>query len=265
MAGNSAREHESSRPISPHQSRATSSAPAISTLATSSLSSSHFRDAEKARPEKKAAPVSWRTLPNKKQLAILAGVRVVDFFQVASLQTYMFHQLKSFNPSLPDSKISLQAGVMQGVFTSAQIVTAILWGRIADASWAGRKNVLLIGLMGTALSCIGVGYSTTFEHAVMFRLLGGAINGTVGAARTMVAESVDKRYHSRAFLLLPIAFNIANVFGPSKLHAFSTVRYFLLSDTDFTFQQFSAASWQTQQPIIPKRLDPTLRSGERNT
>ncbi|KAL9110708.1 MAG: hypothetical protein Q9227_004700 [Pyrenula ochraceoflavens] len=185
-----------------------------------SLSSSSSRpalpahDPEKAGPEKKSTPVTWRNLPNKKQLAILAGVRVVDFFQVASLQTYMFHQLKSFSPSLPDSKISLQAGVMQGVFTSAQIVTAILWGNIADAPWAGRKNVLLIGLIGTALSCIGVGYSTTFEQAVVFRCLGGAINGTVGAARTMVAESVDKKYHSRAFLLLPIAFNIANVIGP---------------------------------------------------
>lgn len=174
------------------------------------------RDVEKATPEAKLAAVTWRSLPNKAQLGILAGVRVVDFFQVASLQTYMFHQLKSFDPSLSDSSISLQAGVLQGVFTSAQILTAIIWGRVADAPWAGRKHVLLIGLVGTGLSCIGVGYCSTFEQAVVFRCLGGAVNGTVGAARTMVAESVEKKYHSRAFLLLPIAFNIANVFGPSE-------------------------------------------------
>lgn len=173
-------------------------------------------DVENVAIEGRQKPVTWQSLPNKGQLAILAGVRLVDFFQVASLQTYMFHQLKSFSPALPNSSISLQAGVLQGVFTSAQILTAILWGRVADAPWAGRKRVLLVGLIGTGLSCVGVGYSSTFEQAVIFRCVGGAVNGTVGATRTMVAESVEKKFHSRAFLLLPVAFNVANVLGPSK-------------------------------------------------
>ena len=187
---------------------------------SSSVSAPQPRDAShdvELSPPRKAAPVTWASLPHKKQLAILALVRVVDFFQVASLQAYMFHQLKSFDPDLPDSTISFQTGVLQGVFTSAQIVTAIVWGRVADASWAGRKFVLLVGLIGTGLSCIGVGYSRTFAVAAVFRMLGGASNGTVGAARTMIAETVDKKYHPRAFLLLPLAFNIANILGPSKL------------------------------------------------
>lgn len=191
-------------------------------LSGSANASSVRQDVEKSSPEGRPSPVTWRLLPNKAQLGILAGVRLVDFFQVASLQTYMFHQLKSFDPSLPDSSVALQAGVLQGVFTSAQILTAIIWGRVADAPWAGRKRVLLVGLVGTGLSCIGVGYSSTFEQAVVFRCVGGAINGTVGAARTMVAESVEKKYHPRAFLLLPVAFNIASVFGPSKSFAFIT-------------------------------------------
>lgn len=154
-------------------------------------------------------------MPNKPQLAILALSRFVDFFQMAALQTYMVHQLKSFDPSQSDSEISRQAGFLQGSFTAAQIITSILWGRAADQPGVGRKMVLMIGLVGTGLSCIGVGFSSSFGQAVVWRVLGGAINGTVGAARTMVAESVDKRWHPRAFLLLPAAFNIANVLGPS--------------------------------------------------
>ncbi|KAK3105485.1 hypothetical protein LTR53_018340, partial [Teratosphaeriaceae sp. CCFEE 6253] len=50
--------------------------------------------------------------------------------------------------------------------------------------------------------------------AVFWRLMSGAINGTVGSARTMVAERTPKPWHPRAFLLLPAAFNIANVAGP---------------------------------------------------
>ena len=159
-------------------------------------------------------PVSWLSLPHKHQLAIITSVRVVDFYQVASLQAFMFHQLQSFNPTAPDSEISFQTGVLQGVFTLAQIFTGVIWGRVADASWGGRKFVLLIGLIGTGMSCVGVAFARTFTAAVVWRFLGGAVNGTVGAARTTLAETVEKRYHSRAFLLLPLAFNIANIFGP---------------------------------------------------
>lgn len=161
-------------------------------------------------------PVSptWRNMPSKDQLAILAASRFVDFFQMASLQTYMVYQLKSFDPSLSNAAISHQAGILQGSFTAAQIITSILWGRAADQPGVGRKAVLMIGLVGTAISMLGVGFSSSYTQAVTWRILGGAINGTVGAARTMVAETVPKRWHPRAFLLLPAAFNVANVAGP---------------------------------------------------
>lgn len=165
----------------------------------------------------RAAPVTWMSLPHKGQLALLGLCRVFDFLQIASLQAYMFYQLKSFDPNLSDSDVATQAGILQGAFTAAQFATAIPWGRVADAEWGGRKFVLLVGLCGTAVSCLGVAWSTSFAQAVFWRSFGGAINGTVGIIRTMIAENVkEKKYHSRAFLILPIGFNIASLFGPGK-------------------------------------------------
>ena len=126
----------------------------------------------------------------------------------------MFYQLRSFEPEASDTDISFQTGVLQGVFTAAQVFTGILWGRIADSPTFGRKWVLIIGLTGQGLSCVGVGFSRTFTAAVVWRCLGGAVNATVGGARTALAESTEKKYHSRTFLLLPLAWNIANIFGP---------------------------------------------------
>ncbi|KAF3005050.1 hypothetical protein E8E13_009358 [Curvularia kusanoi] len=160
------------------------------------------------------AKPTWANMPNKRALAILALSRLVDFWQMASLQSYMVEQLRSFDVGIPDTSLSYQAGVLQGSFTFAQIVTSILWGRAADSPLVGRRMVLLIGLLGTAISCVGVAFSQSFIEMVTWRVLGGAVNGTVGAARTMVAESVDKKWHSRAFLLLPVAFNVANILGP---------------------------------------------------
>jgi MFS family permease len=128
----------------------------------------------------KYPPVTWLSLPCKSQLFILFLCRVADFLQVASLQAYMFYQLRGFDIGLPDITISYQAGVLQGCFTGAQVATAMLWGKVADSSSAGRKTVLLVGLIGTAISCLGCGLATTFASAVLWRAFGGAINGTVG-------------------------------------------------------------------------------------
>jgi MFS family permease len=124
--------------------------------------------------------VTWKSLPRKDQLAILFLSRLVDFLQIASMQAYVFYQLKSFDGTLSDAQISGQAGLLQGAFTGAQVLTAFLWGRAADASWCGRKNVLIIGLFGTAASCIGYGFATSFWAAAFWRAAGGGINGTVG-------------------------------------------------------------------------------------
>lgn len=160
-------------------------------------------------------PVTWASLPKKGQLAILTFARLSEPLTQTSLQAYLFYQLKSFDPSLPDSTISTQAGIMQGSFTAAQFLTAVWWGRLADAEWMGRKRVLLIGLLGTCISCLGFGFSRSFAAAVVFRVLGGILNSNVGVMRTMISEIIEeKKYQSRAFLLLPMCFNIGVIVGP---------------------------------------------------
>jgi len=125
-------------------------------------------------------PASWSNLPRKGQLCVLALCRVFDFMQVASFQTVCYYQLKSFNPSLSEETLSWQTGIASSSFSGAQIFTAVLWGRIADMEWGGRKRVLLIGLWGTGLSCVGLAFSKSFLAMAFFRLLAGASNGTVG-------------------------------------------------------------------------------------
>lgn len=160
-------------------------------------------------------PVTWSSLPKKGQLAILTFVRLSEPLTQTSLQAYMFYQLKSFDESLPNSTISAQAGILQGSFTAAQFLTAVWWGRLADAEWMGRKRVLLIGLLGTCISCLGFGFSRSFAAAAVFRTLGGVLNSNVGVMRTLIAEIiVEKKYQSRAFLLLPMCFNVGVIIGP---------------------------------------------------
>lgn len=178
---------------------------------SSSRSTTPAKDIEKKPKE----VIAWRDLPRKQQLLVIALTRLSEPLVQTSLQSYMFYQLKWFDPSLPDSVISSQAGILHASFTAAQFLTAMMWGRIADSSRFGRKTVVLIGLTGTMISCLGFGLSTSFWQALMFRSLGGITNGNVGVLRTMILEIVrEKKYQQRAFVLLPMTFNIGIIIGP---------------------------------------------------
>ncbi|PHH83148.1 hypothetical protein CDD82_3441 [Ophiocordyceps australis] len=159
--------------------------------------------------------VKWAHLPRKDQLFIITLARLGEPLAQTSLQAYMFYQLKWFDPSLSDATISSQAGVLHAGFMGSQFATALLWGRIADSRWAGRKTVLLIGLIGAAISSLGFGFATHFYQALIFRIVGGVTNGNVGVMRTMISEIIrEKRFQPRAFLLLPMTFHIGVIVGP---------------------------------------------------
>lgn len=150
----------------------------------------------------KKETVSWKDLPQKKQLVVITLTRLSEPLVQTSLQAYMFYQLKWFDPSLSDSVISSQAGVLHASFTAAQLLTAMMWGRVADSRRFGRKKVILIGLTGTMISCLGFGFSKTFWQALFFRCLGGVTNGNVGVLRTMISEIVREKKYRRSTVSL---------------------------------------------------------------
>ncbi|KAK3717401.1 hypothetical protein LTR37_005790 [Vermiconidia calcicola] len=196
-------------------------------LSLPSLSRSHSHtstiadDFEPPPPptNEKEKPVSWSELPKKGQLTILTLARLSEPLTQTSLQSYMFYQLKSFKlpdgSSPSDGTVATQAGILAAAFTGAQFLTAMLWGRAADSEYFGRKRVILIGLLGTAIGSLGFGFSESFPAAVFWRCAGGMLNGNIGVMRTMISEIIrEKKFQSRAFLLLPMTFNIGVIIGP---------------------------------------------------
>ncbi|KAL4892487.1 major facilitator superfamily domain-containing protein [Aspergillus ambiguus] len=159
--------------------------------------------------------VTWSSLPNKRQLAVLTLLKISEGMSRRSYSAFLFHQLKWFDPSLPDSTISSQAGIIQGSSTAIQIFSATLLGRLADTALIGRKNTLMIGLIGFAISSIGLAFSRNFITAAISLAVGGAVNGNAGLIRTILAETLtEKKYQSRAFLLLPLSGTIGAMVGP---------------------------------------------------
>lgn len=116
---------------------------------------------EESRRESK---ISYMSLPHKGQLALLCVARLIEPLATTSiqvskrttcvaseplvdpLQSYMFYQLKFFNPSASASSISMQAGLLVGAKQAAAVCTGMIWGHFADSELGGRKPVLVIGL-----------------------------------------------------------------------------------------------------------------------
>lgn len=122
----------------------------------------------------------WIYLPKKSHIAFLFFSRLFDFMQITTLQSYILDQVSSFDSSLSSYTATKQVGLLNGGFTASQAITSIVWGSLSDIPWIGRKPIFLFGLLGSSISCVGLGFSQTFTQALGFRVLAGAINGNGG-------------------------------------------------------------------------------------
>jgi hypothetical protein len=141
----------------------------------------------------KETPVTWMSLPQKAQLAVLTLARLSEPLSERSLSAYMFYQLRWFSPEASEATIASQGGILTAAFAAAQFLTAVWWGRAADTPWIGRKRVLLVGLFGTFLASLGIGFSTSFGFALFCRLMAGFLNGNIGVMRTMISEIIKEK------------------------------------------------------------------------
>lgn len=177
-----------------------------------------IRDVSPSKPARgpggKPEVVTWMSLPNKPQLFILAICRLSEPLSNTCLLPYLYYLIRSLQttPDVSAASISRQAGLLVSLFALAQFATSVPWAWVAN-NW-GRKPSIMIGLSLSIISNIGFGFSTTLPAVMFWRVLAGIGNGNIGVMRTMTAEIVvERKYQSRAFLLLPLVFNSGVVIG----------------------------------------------------
>ncbi|KAK6511093.1 hypothetical protein TWF481_000015 [Arthrobotrys musiformis] len=170
-------------------------------------------------PAQKEPPVTWSSLPHKSQLLILAACRLSEPLSNTCLLPYLYYLIRSLDDGTSkdgqkssNSSISRRAGLLVAAFALAQFATSMLWARLADRY--GRKSVIVYPLLASIVANLGFGFGTTIPRVMFWRLIAGVANGNIGVMRTMTAEIVtERKYQSRAFLLLPLVFNTGNIVG----------------------------------------------------
>ncbi|KAK3694783.1 major facilitator superfamily domain-containing protein, partial [Podospora appendiculata] len=146
------------------------------------------------------------------QLAILAVARFAEPMALTSVFPYLPEMIRSFGVNETD--IPRWAGFTGAVFSIAQSITAVPWGRASDKF--GRKPIILLGLASTMCCFMIWGMSTSLAMAITVRAIMGGGNGNVGIIRTMVAEMVPEReLQPKAFSLMPLVWSVGSIFGPA--------------------------------------------------
>jgi MFS family permease len=143
-----------------------------------------------------------------------ALVRICEPIAFMSIFPYVYHMVESFHVTDNDRQIALYAGMITSSFTFAEFSAGMFWGRMSDR--IGRKPVLIMGLVGTAISMVAFGFAPNLATAMIARALGGMLNGNIGVLQTTVAEIVTKKEHQpRAYSIMPFVWCLGSIIGPA--------------------------------------------------
>jgi multidrug resistance protein len=104
-------------------------------------------------------------------------------------------------------------GFLVGVFSLTQLVSAPLFGMLSDR--VGRKPVLLVSILGTALGFFVIGFAETAWMLFLGRIIDGASGGNIATAQACVADVTPPEKRSKAMGVIGAAFGLGFVMGPA--------------------------------------------------
>ncbi|TFK29399.1 MFS general substrate transporter [Coprinopsis marcescibilis] len=108
--------------------------------------------------------------------------------------------------------IVLLGGLMGSVFSALQFFVSPKIGALSDKY--GRKNILLLTMVGNILSALVWMKSTTFATYMLSRVIGGLSEGNVQLAIAILSDITTTANRSKALAHVGIAFAICFCIGP---------------------------------------------------
>ena len=116
-----------------------------------------------------------------------------------------------------------------GIYSLLQLVCAPLFGKLSDR--IGRKPVLVVSILGTAVGFVVLGAATTVWMLILGRIIDGASGGNISTAMACIADVTTKENRSRNMGLVGAAFGLGFMLGPAiggvlSKHTLATPFYF---------------------------------------
>lgn len=109
---------------------------------------------------------------------------------------------------------SVQMSSLIIIWAVSQLITAPIWGRLADK--IGRKPVLMIGVFGFGVAFLLLILAQNYWQLLLVRLIGAAISsGTQTAAFSMVADHTRKEFRNQTIAKMGAVNGLGFLCGPA--------------------------------------------------
>ena len=108
---------------------------------------------------------------------------------------------------------ALIVGLLSTSFSLMQFLFAPFWGRLSDR--IGRRPVILIGLIGSALWYSLFALATSLTMLFVARCLAGIAGANIPTAQAFIADITTKENRARGMGMIGAAFGLGFVFGPA--------------------------------------------------
>lgn len=107
----------------------------------------------------------------------------------------------------------VEISLMFSAFAVGQFFAEAFWGRLSDR--IGRRPVLIVTIIGTALSYAALAFAPTIGVACLLRLAGGLTSGNISTIQGYLADVTPAAQRPARMGLLGAAFSMGFVTGPA--------------------------------------------------
>ncbi|HET8676424.1 MAG TPA: MFS transporter, partial [Blastocatellia bacterium] len=116
-------------------------------------------------------------------------------------------------------------GILLGIFSGMQFIFAPILGKLSDR--VGRRPVLLLSLIGTAIGFLIMGLAPSLPSVSIFglspvlcwlflgRIIDGVSGGNISTAMAYIADVTPPDTRSKGMGLIGAAFGLGFIFGPA--------------------------------------------------
>jgi multidrug resistance protein len=108
---------------------------------------------------------------------------------------------------------ALMVGLLSTSFSLMQFLFAPFWGRLSDR--IGRRPVILIGLMGSAVSYALFALAASLPALFFARCLAGIAGANVSTAQAFIADVTTPENRAKGMGMIGAAFGLGFIFGPA--------------------------------------------------
>lgn len=104
-------------------------------------------------------------------------------------------------------------GLTMATFSLAQFISAPFWGMLSDKH--GRRPILMIGMAGSVISYLWLGFADSLWIIFAARALNGLMAGNIAAAFAYMADVTTRENRAKGMGLIGAAFGLGFIAGPA--------------------------------------------------